>query len=67
MKAIKAKQDFNVNGVYYFSGEVIEDKLPLDILVKLNEKGYIEPLSLKDITQYEKELNKPKKETKEVK
>jgi hypothetical protein len=38
--------------------------LPLDTLIKLNEKGYIEPLTLKDLTQYEKELNKPKKEVK---
>lgn len=64
MKQIKAKQDFSVNGVFYFSGDIIEDKLPLDIVVKLNEKGYIEPLSIKDLTQYGKELNKPKKEVK---
>lgn len=64
MKVIKAKEDFSVNGTYYFSGDIIEDKLPLDTLVKLNEKGYIEPLTLKDLTQYEKELNKPKKEVK---
>lgn len=64
---LKVKQDFSVNGTFYFEGNIIEDKLSIDIVNKLNEKGYIEPLSIKDMNEYAKELNKPKKENKEVK
>lgn len=62
---LKVKQDFSVNGTFYFTGDTIEEKLPLSIINKLNEKGYIEPLSIKDMMEYDKE-NKPKKD-KEVK
>lgn len=62
---LKVKQDFSVNGTFYFTGDTIEEKLPLSIVNKLNEKGYIEPLSIKDMMEYDKE-NKPKKD-KEVK
>lgn len=62
---LKVKQDFSINGTFYFAGDTIEEKLPLSIVNKLNEKGYIEPLSIKDMMEYDKE-NKPKKE-KEVK
>lgn len=62
MKAIKVKQDFSVNGQFYFAGDVIEDKIPYETLVKINEKGYIEPLTLKELAQYKRELEKPKKE-----
>lgn len=58
MKPVKAKKDFNIDGVYYFEGDTIDTKFTMDTLNKLNEKGYIEPLSLKDMIQYEKELNK---------
>lgn len=58
MKPIKAKENFNVNGIYYEVGDVIEEKIPIATLNKLNEKGYIEPLTMKDLKQYEKELNK---------
>ena len=62
MKAIKVKQDFSVNGKFYFAGDIIEDKIKYETLVKINEKGYIEPLTLKELTQYQREINKPKKE-----
>ena len=62
MKAIKIKQDFSVDGKFYFAGDTLEDKIPYETLTKINEKGYIEPLTLKELTQYKKELNKPKKE-----
>lgn len=62
MRAIKIKKDFSVNGVPYFAGDTLEDKIPYDTIVKINEKGYIEPLTLKELTQYKKELNKPKNE-----
>lgn len=62
MKAIKVKHDFSADGKFYFAGDVIEDKIKYETLVKINEKGYIEPLTLKDLTEYQRELNKPKKE-----
>lgn len=62
MKAIKIKKDFSVDGKFYFAGDTIEDKIKYETLVKINEKGYIEPLTLKELTQYQREINKPKKE-----
>lgn len=62
MKAIKVKQDFSVDGKFYFAGDTIEDKIKYETLVKINEKGYIEPLTLKELTQYQRDMNKPKKE-----
>jgi len=65
MIPIKIKQNFTYNGNYYIAGKEITDKLPMEIINKLNEKGYIEPLSIEDLIQYEKEATKPK--NKEVK
>lgn len=62
MKAIKVKQDFSVNGKFYFAGDTIEEKIKYETLVKINEKGYIEPLTLKELTEYQKELKKYEKE-----
>ena len=62
MKAIKVKKDFSIDGKPYFAGDIIEDKIKFETLVKINEKGYIEPLTLKELTQYQREINKPKKE-----
>ena len=59
---LKVKQDFSVNGTFYLAGDTIEEKLPLHIVNKLNEKGYIEPLSIKDMMEYDREFNKPKKD-----
>ena len=58
MKPLKAKKNFNVNGIYYEKGEPIEELLPMNIVNKLNEEGYIEPLTLKELIQYEKESKK---------
>ena len=66
MKPVIAKQTFQYNGKFYIAKKEIGDKLPLDILNKLNEKGFIEPLSIEDMLEYENELGKPKKD-KEVK
>ncbi len=61
MKVI-AKTSFSLNGVIYNNGDEVkvDDK---EKLVKLNELGYIEPLSAKDIQNFGKE-EKPKKEYK---
>lgn len=57
MKSIKAKKDFTLNNVDYFVGEEIETNNISDI-IKLNEKGFIEPLTRKEIVLIERELNK---------
>ena len=57
MKSIKAKKDFTLNNVDYFVGEEIEINNISDI-IKLNEKGFIEPLTRKDIALIRRELNK---------
>ena len=57
MKSIKAKKDFTLNNVDYFVGEQIEINNISDI-IKLNEKGFIEPLTRKDIALIQRELNK---------
>lgn len=56
MKPLKAKRDFTLNNIDYFIG----DKVELDNIneiIKLNEKGFIEPLTRKDISLIRKELN----------
>lgn len=50
MKAI-AKIDCQINGVYYVKGEEIKVNNK-EQLAKLNEKGFIEPLTPKDIQEY---------------
>jgi hypothetical protein len=57
MKSIKAKEDFTLNNIDYFAGEEIELDNISDI-IKLNEKGFIEPLTRKDIALIQRELNK---------
>jgi hypothetical protein len=57
MKSIKAKEDFTLNNIDYFAGEEIELNNIRDI-IKLNEKGFIEPLTRKDIALIQRELNK---------
>ena len=61
MKAIKIKKDFSVDGKFYFAGDTIEGKIKYETLVKINEKGYIEPLTLKELTEYQREINEYKK------
>lgn len=55
MIKIIAKKDFTRNGEYVFSGDELKVN-SVEELVKLNEKGFIEPLTLKDIVQFKKEL-----------
>lgn len=60
MKSIKAKTSFNLDGVYYDAGdEVICNDISK--IVKMNEKGFIEPLSAKDLQNIKNEISKPKK------
>lgn len=60
---IVAKLDININGIFYEKGDEIE-VISKEQLIKLNEKGYIEPLTPKQIQNWGKEpiLRKLKKE-----
>lgn len=55
---IKAKKDFTLNGIAYEKGDIVEVKTKED-LIKLNEKGFIIPLTLKQIQNFGKQ--EPKK------
>lgn len=59
MKKIIAKIDFILNGVSYIKGDEIEIK-DINIIKKINEKGYIEPLDYRDLVLIERELSKEK-------
>ena len=65
MKKIIASQNFARNIGNYVKGDEITG-LTYNQIVKLNEKGFIEPLEYKDLVEIERELNK-KKLFKEVK
>ena len=66
MKAIKVITNFTANNKPYIKGDIIED-LSYNQIVKLNEKGFIEPLSYEDLAIIKRELDKPKKLYKEEK
>lgn len=60
MIKIIAKKDFTRKGEYVFVGDEIKAN-DINEIVRLNEKGFIEPLTLKEIIQFKKELENPKK------
>lgn len=56
MKPIKIKKDFTLNGNPYFNGDNIESKeFKIEEIVSLNEQGFIEPLTQKEIISLIKE------------
>lgn len=57
MKSIKAIKNFTLNGTFYEAGDSVEVKNVND-LVRLNEKGFIEPLTGKEIQTFERNLYK---------
>lgn len=61
MKKIIAKKDFSTNIGDYVKGDEITD-LTYKQIVKLNELGFIEPLTFKDLVLIKRELNKKKNE-----
>ena len=63
MKQIKVIKNFVANDKPYIKGDVITD-LTYAQIVKLNEKGFIEPLTYEDLTIIKRELNKKNKEEK---
>ena len=66
MKLVVQK-DFVLNGEYYFENDEIEpNKIgTIQDISRLNENGFIKPLSLKELLQLEKELKQPNKINKE--
>ena len=61
MTKVIAKKDFILNGKNYIIGDEIETK-DINLIRKLNEKGFIEPLDYKDLVILERELTKEKNE-----
>lgn len=61
MKKIIAKKDFTINGEFFIKDEPVEIK-DIETIKKLNEKGFIYPLELKEIIILEKELKNNIKE-----
>ncbi len=63
MKKVIASKDFTTNLGSFIKGDEIND-LTYDQIVKLNEQGFIEPLTYKDLVVIQRELGNPKKESK---
>lgn len=61
MKSVKAIKDFTLDGVDYIQGDNIEVN-NIQQIVRLNEKGFIEPLSRKEIVLIQRQLNKKEEE-----
>lgn len=59
MKKIIAKVDFSSNLGNFVVGDEIQN-LTYEQIVKLNEKGFIEPLNFKDLVLIKRELDKKK-------
>lgn len=56
---IIANKDFNLNGKIYKKGKEVKITSKEE-LIRLNEKGFIEPISLEEIKNFGKENNKKK-------
>ena len=61
------QRDFVLNGEYYFENDEIEpNKIgTIKDISRLNENGFIKPLSLKELIKLESEMKQPKKIDKE--
>lgn len=59
---IKFKQDITYKNKPYFKDDVLEDikKEDMDSIWKLNEKGYIYPITYKEFIKFKNELSKEK-------
>ena len=66
MKLVVQK-DFVLNGEYYFENDEIEpNKIgTIQDISRLNENGFIKPLSLKELVKLEQELKQNRKINKE--
>ena len=61
MKKIIAKKDFTIDGKFFIKDEPIEIN-DIETIRKLNEKGFIYPLELKDLVILEREFKNNIKE-----
>lgn len=61
MKKIIAKKDFTIDGKFFIKDEPIEVN-DIETIRKLNEKGFIYPLELKDLVILEREFKNNIKE-----
>ena len=61
MKKIIAKKDFTIDGKFFIKDEPVEVN-DIETIRKLNEKGFIYPLELKDLIILERELKSSIKE-----
>ena len=61
------QRDYVLNGEYYFKNDEIEpNKIgTIQDISRLNENGFIKPLSLKELIKLESEMKQPKKIDKE--
>lgn len=59
MKLI-AKKDFTINGEYFYDGKEVVTK-DYSLIVRLNEKGFIYPITRKELTEIKEELENPKR------
>ena len=61
------QRDFVLNGEYYFENDEIKpNKIgTIQDISRLNENGFIKPLSLKELVKLEQELKQNKKTNKE--
>ena len=57
------QRDFVLNGVYYFENDEIEPEEigTIKDISRLNENGFIKPLSLKELIKLESEMEQSKK------
>ena len=61
MKPIKVIKNGKYQSTYIYEGDILEPtKENFEMIKVLNEKGFIEPLTLKEINEIEKFINKPK-------
>lgn len=61
MKPIKVIKNGKYQNIYIYKDDIIEPtKQNFEMIKLLNEKGFIEPLTLKEINEIEKNINKPK-------
>lgn len=64
MKKIIAKKNFTSNGKNYIANDELIG-FTFEQIIKLNEKGLIEPLSYEELVLLERELNNNKKQKEE--
>lgn len=61
MKPIKVIKDGKYHNTYIYKDDILEPtKENFEMIKILNEKGFIEPLTLREINEIQELINKPK-------